>query len=110
MEKERQVVGRCQKHRKYRALEAEGDENQRKYRVVELEKVKTPGKKNIFFCAGNVVQLGKVKNSGKKRVFCGGKSKNMVNSVVVNVEKERKKGCWKVSKTSQIPCFGSRGR
>ena len=56
----------------------------------------------MFFCAGNVVQLGKVKNSGKKRVFCGGKSKNMVNSVVVNVEKERKKGCWKVSKTSQI--------
>ena len=45
----------------------------------------------MFFCAGNVVQLGKVKNSGKKRVFCGGKSKNMVNSVVVNVEKERKK-------------------
>ena len=32
-----------------------------------------------------------MKNSGKKRVFCGGKSKNMVNSVVVNVEKERKK-------------------
>ena len=50
MEKERQVVGRCQKHRKYRALEAEGDENQRKYRVVELEKVKTPGKKHVFLC------------------------------------------------------------
>ena len=49
MEKERQVVGRCQKDRKYRALEAEDDETQRKYRVVELEKVKTPGKK-CFLC------------------------------------------------------------
>ena len=29
-------------------------------------------------------------------------SQKLVNSVVVNVEKERKKGCWKVSKTSQI--------
>ena len=34
----------------------------------------------------------------------------LVNSVVVNVEKKGQKGFWQVSKTSQIPCFGSRGR
>ena len=41
-----------------------------------------------------------------RRIFCGGKSKNMVNTVVVKCG-EGKTGCWKVSKTSQISCFGS---
>ena len=48
VEKERKVVGRCQKHRKYHVLEAGEDEKQRKYRVVEVEKVKKLGKKRVF--------------------------------------------------------------
>ena len=75
MEKERQVVGRCQKHRKYRALEAEDDENQRKYRVVELEKVKTPGKKHIFLC-WKCCSTGKGENFREEACFLWWKVKN----------------------------------
>ena len=53
VEKERKVVGRCQKHRKYHVLEAGEDEKQRKYRVVEVEKVKKLGKKTCL-CGGKL--------------------------------------------------------
>ena len=51
--KERKVVGRCQKHRKYHVLEAGEDEKQRKYRVVEVEKVKKLGEKTCL-CGGKL--------------------------------------------------------